>query len=102
MGVRKSQRRRRRHRDQRRSNRAFDGFHRDRIAGDDQRNTRARLARRSGLHNTPGAIVKRDSSGNFSAGAINAATSFNLGANPFAFGTYANQNAFLGFAGTPR
>ncbi len=54
MGVRKSQRRRRRHRDQRRSNRAFDGFHRDRIAGDDQRNTRARLARRSGLQQHSG------------------------------------------------
>ncbi len=32
-------------------------------------------------------------------GAVNAAASYNLGANPFAFGSYANQNAFLGFAG---
>ena len=32
-------------------------------------------------------------------GAINAATSFNLAGNLFAFGSYANHNAFLGFAG---
>ena len=32
-------------------------------------------------------------------GAVNAATSFNIGQNPFAFGTYFNQNAFVGFAG---
>ena len=32
-------------------------------------------------------------------GAVNAATSFNLGTNPFAFGSYSNANAFLGFAG---
>lgn len=50
-------------------------------------------------NNTPNAIVKRDSSGNFSAGTINAATSFNLGGNPFASGSYSNFNAFLGFAG---
>lgn len=50
-------------------------------------------------NNTANAIVKRDSSGNFSAGTINAATGFNLGGNSFAFGSYANTNAFLGFAG---
>ena len=50
-------------------------------------------------NNTPNAIVKRDSSGNFSAGTINAATSFNLGGNVFDQGNYANFNAFLGFAG---
>ncbi len=50
-------------------------------------------------NNTPGAIVKRDSSGNFSAGTINAATSFNLGGSQFAFGSYANGNVLLGFAG---
>jgi len=32
-------------------------------------------------------------------GVANVATSFNLGGQPFAFGSYANQNAFLGFAG---
>jgi hypothetical protein len=32
-------------------------------------------------------------------GAVNAATSLNLGGNPFAFGSYPNQNAFVGFAG---
>jgi len=32
-------------------------------------------------------------------GAVNASTSFNLGGSPFAFGSSANQNAFLGFAG---
>jgi len=32
-------------------------------------------------------------------GTINAATSFNLGSNLFAFGSFANNNAFLGFAG---
>jgi hypothetical protein len=32
-------------------------------------------------------------------GAINAAAGFNLGGNSFAFGSYTNQNAFLGFAG---
>ena len=53
------------------------------------------------FNNTPNAIVKRDSSGNFSAGTINAATSFNLGGTPFAFGSNAtyNSNVFLGFAG---
>jgi len=52
-------------------------------------------------NNTPNAIVKRDSSGNFSAGTINAAATggFNLGGHPFAFGSYANNNAFVGFAG---
>ncbi len=50
-------------------------------------------------HNTPNAIVKRDSSGNFSAGTINAASGFNIGSNPFAFGSYSGGNAFLGFAG---
>jgi hypothetical protein len=29
-------------------------------------------------------------------GAVNATTNFNLGGNPFAFGSSANQNAFLG------
>ena len=48
-------------------------------------------------NNTAGAIVKRDSSGNFSAGTINAATGFNLGGGPFAFGSYASGNVFLGF-----
>jgi trimeric autotransporter adhesin len=32
-------------------------------------------------------------------GAVNAATSFNLGDNAFAFGSFAEGNAFLGFAG---
>jgi hypothetical protein len=32
-------------------------------------------------------------------GTVNAATSFNLGGTPFAFGSYNNFNAFLGFAG---
>jgi hypothetical protein len=32
-------------------------------------------------------------------GAVNAATTFNLGGGPFAFGSVANHNAFLGFAG---
>jgi hypothetical protein len=32
-------------------------------------------------------------------GTVNAATSFNLGGTSFAFGSYANGNAFLGFAG---
>jgi hypothetical protein len=32
-------------------------------------------------------------------GEINAATSYNLGGSLFAYGSYANQNAFLGFAG---
>jgi hypothetical protein len=32
-------------------------------------------------------------------GTVNAATSFNLGGTAFAFGSYANQNAFFGFAG---
>lgn len=34
-------------------------------------------------------------------GTINAATSFNLGGDTFAFGSWGNRNAFLGFAGTP-
>ena len=51
------------------------------------------------FNNTPNAIVKRDSSGNFTAGTINAATGFNLSGTAFAFGSYANYNAFLGFAG---
>lgn len=50
-------------------------------------------------NNTPGAIVKRDNSGNFSAGTINAMNGFNLGGNPFAFGSYNNGNAYVGFAG---
>jgi hypothetical protein len=33
------------------------------------------------------------------SGAVNASTSFNLRGSPFAFGSSANQNAFLGFAG---
>jgi hypothetical protein len=32
-------------------------------------------------------------------GAVNAATSYKLGSNIFAFGSYANGNAFIGFAG---
>jgi hypothetical protein len=32
-------------------------------------------------------------------GAVNAATSFNLGGTPFAYGSATNHNAFLGFAG---
>lgn len=50
-------------------------------------------------NNTPGAIVKRDNSGNFSAGTINAETGFNLGGAAIASGSYASSNAFLGFAG---
>jgi Chaperone of endosialidase len=33
------------------------------------------------------------------SGTVNAATSYNLAGNAFAFGSYASQNAFLGFAG---
>ncbi len=51
------------------------------------------------FNNTPNAIVKRDTNGNFSAGAINAATSFNLAGNVFDQGSYPLFNAFLGFAG---
>ena len=51
------------------------------------------------FNDTPNAIVKRDSSGNFSAGAINAVNSFNLAGNVFDQGNYANYNAFTGFAG---
>ena len=50
-------------------------------------------------NSTANAIVKRDSLGNFSGGTINALTGFNLGYQPFAFGSVANGNAFLGFAG---
>src|SRR5208337_1172989 len=50
-------------------------------------------------NNTPNAIVKRDYLGNFSAGTISAMTGFNLGGYSFAFGSYLNGNAFLGFAG---
>ncbi len=54
-------------------------------------------------NNTPGAIVKRDSSGSFAAGTITAASGFNIGtyasSNPFAFGSYSNGNAYDGFAG---
>jgi hypothetical protein len=32
-------------------------------------------------------------------GAVNAATSFNLGGTPFAYGTLAHGNAFFGFSG---
>src|SRR5208282_598661 len=32
-------------------------------------------------------------------GAVNAATSYNLGGTAFAYGSFANANAFLGFAG---
>ena len=53
------------------------------------------------FNNTPNAIIKRDSNGNFSAGAINAQTSFNLAGNVFDSGSFANYNAFLGFAGSP-
>jgi hypothetical protein len=49
--------------------------------------------------NTANAIVKRDGTGSFSAGTINAANGFNLGGTPFAFGTFAAGNAFLGFSG---
>jgi len=51
------------------------------------------------FNDTPNAIVKRDSLGNFSAGAINANTSFNLSGNVFDQGSYASFNAFLGFGG---
>jgi len=34
-----------------------------------------------------------------SGGVVNATTSFDIGGLPFAFGSYGNQNAFLGFAG---
>jgi hypothetical protein len=37
--------------------------------------------------------------GTVAGGAVNASTSFNLGGTPFAFGSFANANAFLGFAG---
>ena len=41
---------------------------------------------------TPGATLDVN-------GTINASTSFNLGGNAFAFGSYSNSNVFLGFAG---
>ena len=41
---------------------------------------------------TPGATLDVD-------GTINAASGFNLGGQPFAFGSYANENVFLGFGG---
>ena len=53
-------------------------------------------------NDTPNAIVKRDSSGNFTAGAITGASfqiSNGTSSNLFASGSYANSNAFLGFAG---
>ena len=55
-------------------------------------------------NDTPLAIVKRDSTGSFSASTINASifnatTSFNLGGNVFAQGFYAITDAFVGFAG---
>jgi len=37
--------------------------------------------------------------GNLSASGLVTGAAFNIGSNLFAFGTYANQNAFLGFAG---
>jgi hypothetical protein len=39
--------------------------------------------------------------GNITASGVVTASSFNLGSNPFASGSYANQNAFVGFAGNP-
>ncbi|HTR25536.1 MAG TPA: DNRLRE domain-containing protein [Terriglobales bacterium] len=51
------------------------------------------------FNNTANAIVKRDSTGSFSAGTISAASGFNIGTNPFAFGSYDNNSAFLGFSG---
>ena len=33
-------------------------------------------------------------------GAVNTSTGFDIGGTPFAFGSYANENAFLGFAGS--
>jgi trimeric autotransporter adhesin len=53
-------------------------------------------------NNTPGAIVKRDSAGNFSAGTITVTNGINIGANAFAFGSYTGQNVFLGFAGNTK
>jgi len=49
--------------------------------------------------NTANAIVKRDGTGSFSAGTVNAANGFNLSGAAFAFGTSAAGNAFLGFSG---
>jgi hypothetical protein len=37
--------------------------------------------------------------GNLSATGLVTGSAFNIGSNPFAFGSYANENAFLGFAG---
>jgi hypothetical protein len=37
--------------------------------------------------------------GTVTGGTVDATTSFNLGGQPFAYGSYANYNAFLGFAG---
>ncbi len=54
------------------------------------------------FNDTANAIVKRDSSGNFTAGAITGSSfqiSNGTSSNPFAYGSYANFNAFLGFAG---
>lgn len=50
-------------------------------------------------NNTANAIVKRDGTGSFSAGTVTAANGFKLGGTPFAFGTFAAGNAFLGFSG---
>ena len=38
-------------------------------------------------------------SGNLSATGVVTGSSYQIGSNLFAFGSYANQNAFLGFAG---
>ncbi len=40
-------------------------------------------------------------SGNLSATGVVTGSSYQIGSNLFAFGSYANQNAFLGFAGNP-
>jgi hypothetical protein len=37
--------------------------------------------------------------GTVTGGVVNATTSFDIGGTPFAFGSYGNSNAFLGFAG---
>ena len=50
---------------------------------------------------TGGVVVATsvNATGAVNSGVVNATTSFDIGGTPFAFGSYGNLNAFLGFAG---
>jgi hypothetical protein len=50
---------------------------------------------------TSGVVVATsvNATGAVNSGVVNATTGFDIGGTPFAFGSYGNQNAFLGFAG---